>query len=112
MADEEKKSTVQMSCAFFIKRKNRFCNMIVGKGKKYCGEHSYLGGEDKACGRTRIPCPFDPKHTVFEDLLQKHLRCCNVKKKTDVIYYEKNINSGLVDYKLTDEEKVSLCCIK
>lgn len=24
--------------------------MIVGKGKKYCGEHSNVGGEDKVSG--------------------------------------------------------------
>ena len=32
-------------CSFFLKRKNRYCKMIPAKGKKYCGEHSYLGDE-------------------------------------------------------------------
>ncbi|XP_031563775.1 tRNA:m(4)X modification enzyme TRM13 homolog [Actinia tenebrosa] len=108
MADEVEKEVETTRCAFFMKRKNRFCKMIVGKGKKYCGEHSHLGGEDKASGRTRIPCPLDPKHTVFEDQLQKHLKCCNVTKKIDVAYYQKNINSGIPNYQLSDNEKVSL----
>ncbi|KXJ16130.1 tRNA:m(4)X modification enzyme TRM13 homolog [Exaiptasia diaphana] len=108
MADEVEKTATRTTCGFFMARKNRFCKMIVGKGKRYCGEHSHLGGEDKACGRTRIPCPLDPKHTVFEDQLQKHLKRCNVKKKTDVIYFEKNINSGLTDYKPTEGETTPL----
>ena len=32
----------RVGCSFFLKRKNRYCKMIPGKGKKYCGEHSYL----------------------------------------------------------------------
>ena len=33
------------SCAFFLKRKNRFCRMTVGGGRKYCGEHMVVAGE-------------------------------------------------------------------
>ena len=33
------------SCAFFLKRKNRFCRMTVGEGRKYCGEHMIVAGE-------------------------------------------------------------------
>ncbi len=32
----------RVGCSFFLKRKNRYCKMIPGEGKKYCGEHSYL----------------------------------------------------------------------
>ena len=34
-------------CSFFLKRKNRHCKMIPGKGKRYCGEHSYLSDGNK-----------------------------------------------------------------
>ena len=33
------------SCAFFLKRKNRFCRMTVGGGRRYCGEHMVVAGE-------------------------------------------------------------------
>lgn len=33
------------SCAFFLKRKNRFCRMTVGEGRRYCGEHMVVTGE-------------------------------------------------------------------
>ena len=33
------------TCAFFLKRKNRFCRMTVGEGRKYCGEHMVVAGE-------------------------------------------------------------------
>ena len=33
------------SCAFFLKRKNRFCRMTVGEGRRYCGEHMVVAGE-------------------------------------------------------------------
>jgi tRNA:m4X modification enzyme len=47
MADEGEKEQTTKRCALFMKRKNRFCKMVVGKGKTYCGEHSHVGGEDK-----------------------------------------------------------------
>jgi len=39
--------TERKSCAFFLKRKNRFCRMTVGEGKKYCGEHMIVAGESE-----------------------------------------------------------------
>eukprot|EP00064_Thunnus_orientalis_P017092 superscaffoldBa00003539_g17169 len=29
-------------CAFFVEKKKRFCKMIVGKGKTFCGEHATM----------------------------------------------------------------------
>ena len=37
--------TERKSCAFFLKRKNRFCRMTVGNGRKYCGEHMVTAGD-------------------------------------------------------------------
>ena len=45
MADEQRTVQQQKTCAFFVKRKNRFCKMHVAKGKKYCGEHILAAGE-------------------------------------------------------------------
>uniref|UniRef100_A0A3Q0RER2 tRNA:m(4)X modification enzyme TRM13 n=1 Tax=Amphilophus citrinellus TaxID=61819 RepID=A0A3Q0RER2_AMPCI len=66
-------------CAFFVQKKKRFCKMVAGKGKKYCGEHATM--EEDGGGSRRIICPLDPKHTVTEDRLQKHLKKCNSREK-------------------------------
>ncbi|KTF74912.1 hypothetical protein cypCar_00029987, partial [Cyprinus carpio] len=65
-------------CAFYVVKKKRYCKMIVGSGKTFCGEHANAGEESD---KKRIPCPLDPKHTVFEDNLAKHLKKCNSKEK-------------------------------
>ncbi|TMS01570.1 tRNA:m(4)X modification enzyme TRM13-like protein [Larimichthys crocea] len=89
-------------CFFFVEKKKRFCKMRVSGGKTYCGEHATEEG-----GSRRIACPLDPKHTVSEDKLDKHLKRCNSREKAKPVYYVENINSGSGD---TDEalQQVSL----
>ncbi|XP_038269270.1 tRNA:m(4)X modification enzyme TRM13 homolog isoform X4 [Dermochelys coriacea] len=65
-------------CGYFVERKKRFCKMIPAQGRRFCGEH---GGQEEENDRKRIPCPLDPKHTVYEDQLQKHLKKCNSREK-------------------------------
>ena len=58
--------TEKKHCAFFLKRKQRFCQMTVGEGKKYCGEHMIAGGEAEVgvdfyssdCHRARVKMRF------------------------------------------------------
>ncbi|XP_074523502.1 tRNA:m(4)X modification enzyme TRM13 homolog [Halichoeres trimaculatus] len=77
-------------CGFFVEKKKRYCKMIVGSGKVFCGEHATMeGGLCK-----RIVCPLDPKHTVDEDKLEKHLKKCNSREKPKPVYYVENINAG------------------
>ncbi|XP_069823657.1 tRNA:m(4)X modification enzyme TRM13 homolog [Dendropsophus ebraccatus] len=92
-------------CSHFVQRKKRYCKMIVSAGKKYCGEHADHGEEPNS--RTRIPCPLDPEHTVYEDQLQKHLKKCNSREKPQPVYYVHNVNSGAVSAD-TSQEQVSL----
>ncbi|XP_068175103.1 tRNA:m(4)X modification enzyme TRM13 homolog isoform X2 [Antennarius striatus] len=80
-------------CGFFVEKKKRFCKMIVGKGKVFCGEHATM---EEGSSR-RIVCPLDPKHTVSEDKLHKHLKKCNSRQKPHPVYYVENINSGSAD---------------
>ena len=61
---------------------------------------------DKA--RRRVPCPLDPSHTVFEDTLPKHLKKCNAAKKPRPLCYSPRVNTGLVDYQPSEEEKLPL----
>lgn len=108
MADGPEKNRDLKHCAFFLKRKQRFCRMTVGEGKNYCGEHMIIAGEAESDGRKRITCPLDKKHTVFEDQLSNHLKKCNQTKKTKVVYYSANINTGILNYVFSPDEKVSL----
>lgn len=49
-------------------------------------------------GRKRIPCPIDPSHLIFEDMVEKHIPICPRAKKrklqSEQIYYQENINTG------------------
>ncbi|XP_061095158.1 tRNA:m(4)X modification enzyme TRM13 homolog isoform X1 [Conger conger] len=87
-------------CGFYVERKRRYCKMVVASGKTFCGEHANAGQEDD---RKRIPCPLDPKHTVFEDSLAKHLKKCNSREKPHPVYYVQNINAGPEDDVPADE---------
>ncbi|NWU95945.1 TRM13 enzyme, partial [Upupa epops] len=96
-------------CAFFVERKKRFCKMIPAPGRRFCGEH---GQQETENDRKRIPCPLDPKHTVYEDQLQKHLKKCNSREKPKPVYFVQDINAGFKDVAEIPENQVpisSLC---
>ncbi|XP_030808844.1 tRNA:m(4)X modification enzyme TRM13 homolog [Camarhynchus parvulus] len=92
-------------CAHFVLRKRRFCRMIPAPGRRFCGEH---GHEEEQNDRKRIPCPLDPKHTVYEDQLQKHLKKCNSREKPKPVYFVQDINAGLKDAAEIPEKQVPL----
>ncbi|XP_034035179.1 tRNA:m(4)X modification enzyme TRM13 homolog isoform X2 [Thalassophryne amazonica] len=89
-------------CSFFVQKKNRFCKMIVGKEKRFCGEHAVEEGNSR-----RIVCPLDPKHTVNADDLEKHLKKCNAREKPKPVYYTENINAGSSD----EDESIQQVCL-
>lgn len=109
------------TCKHFVKRKKRFCRIPVYKddpAAEYCGEHlptadpskvTTENGEDSS--NARIPCPLDPKHTLFAKNLRKHLKICNVATalKDQPDYISPGLNAGpkdsdsdLPDFKLAD----------
>ncbi|NWX43559.1 TRM13 enzyme, partial [Steatornis caripensis] len=90
-------------CAYFVERKKRFCRMIPAPGRRFCGEH---GQQEEENNRKRIPCPLDPKHTVYEDQLQKHLKKCNSREKPKPVYFVQDINAGLKDVAEIPEKQV------
>ncbi|NXP25908.1 TRM13 enzyme, partial [Scytalopus superciliaris] len=92
-------------CGHFVLRKGRFCRMVPVPGRRFCGEH---GLEEEQSDRKRIPCPLDPKHTVYEDQLQKHLKKCNSREKPKPVYFVQDINAGLKDAAEIPENQVSL----
>ncbi|XP_055484125.1 tRNA:m(4)X modification enzyme TRM13 homolog isoform X1 [Psammomys obesus] len=82
-------------CGYFVEKKKRFCKMVVAAGKRFCGEHAGASEEENA--RKRILCPLDPKHTVYEDQLAKHLKKCNSREKPKPDFFIQDINAGLKD---------------
>ncbi|KAF1555456.1 UNVERIFIED_CONTAM: hypothetical protein FQV16_0006817, partial [Eudyptes robustus] len=92
-------------CAYFVARKKRFCKMIPAPGRRFCGEH---GQQEEESDRKRIPCPLDPKHTVYEDQLQKHLKKCNSREKPKPVYFVQDINAGLKDVAEIPEKQVPI----
>lgn len=91
-----------ISCKHFVTRKKRFCKMTVAKGQEFCGEHipnadesSHESSYISEAKRTkRIPCPLDPKHTVYAWNVKKHLQICNAKVKDLPEYITRGINNG------------------
>ncbi|KAK8440128.1 tRNA:m4X modification enzyme [Candidozyma auris] len=83
-------------CEFFLPHKNRQCSMQRKKGNRYCSEHMVHENSKKqveAKGE-RVPCPLDPKHSVWLKDLAFHLKKCNAKpKETHESWYVKNFNT-------------------
>lgn len=87
-------------CCYLIPHKMKLCNMQRNQGSRYCGAHLVhdTSEEMKSKLETRVPCPLDPSHTVYERDLHRHLKVCNAKKYQQEIEqlpcYRENCNSG------------------
>lgn len=97
----KKEKTVSPNrCEYFLEQKNRQCAMQRKKGHKFCSEHmvhddSTTASEVKG---ERVPCPLDPKHTVWLHDLEFHLKKCNAKpKEKHDPWYVKNFNTKYGD---------------
>ncbi|XP_040983695.1 tRNA:m(4)X modification enzyme TRM13 homolog isoform X4 [Aquila chrysaetos chrysaetos] len=104
-AEPGRGTPVPARCAYFVERKKRFCKMTPAAGRRFCGEH---GQQEEENDRKRIPCPLDPKHTVYEDQLQKHLKKCNSREKPKPVYFVQDINAGLKDVAEIPEKQVPI----
>ncbi|XP_036128804.1 tRNA:m(4)X modification enzyme TRM13 homolog [Molossus molossus] len=93
-------------CGYYVAKKKRFCRMVVAAGKRFCGEHAGAAEEENA--RKRILCPLDPKHTVYEDQLAKHLKKCNSREKPKPDFFIQDINAGLKDETEITEQMVPI----
>ncbi|XP_032157305.1 tRNA:m(4)X modification enzyme TRM13 homolog isoform X2 [Mustela erminea] len=97
---------VEGRCSYYVEKKKRFCRMVVAAGKRFCGEHAGAAEEENA--RKRILCPLDPKHTVYEDQLSKHLKKCNSREKPKPDFFIQDINAGLKDETEIPEQLVPI----
>ncbi|KAI7863848.1 methyltransferase TRM13-domain-containing protein [Spinellus fusiger] len=95
--------TRPQQCHFYVARKSRYCSLPAKRTNKYCGEHL---AEQQKSGEIdtmrRIPCPYDPSHTIFERNLEHHLNTrCNARPKDNEQFYSLNVNCTL---SLSEEE--------
>lgn len=70
----------QLSCGFFINKKNRYCPLGRKPDQEFCVHHRGTNDE-------RIPCPLDPKHSIWKNTLDKHLLKCNSKPQEKFEYW-------------------------
>ena len=66
--------TEESHCMYFVKRKRRYCRMIVKEGKKYCGEHQPVSlefnhSDKEGSENKRIKCPLDPTQWVYVSVI-------------------------------------------
>ncbi|XP_063716075.1 tRNA:m(4)X modification enzyme TRM13 homolog isoform X2 [Symsagittifera roscoffensis] len=47
---------------------------------------------NKSGALKRVRCPLDPKHTVCESKLTKHMKICNSRDPVELPYFKKNVN--------------------
>ncbi|SCU98669.1 LAFA_0G19482g1_1 [Lachancea sp. 'fantastica'] len=87
----------RLQCKFFLQQKNRRCGMTRKTNLEYCSEHLNLLNHD-AEGPTgrRIACPIDPRHSVWEKDVARHMRKCSTAKKNappvDCPWFKLNYN--------------------
>ncbi|ORX88335.1 DUF715-domain-containing protein [Basidiobolus meristosporus CBS 931.73] len=87
-------------CHFWVKRKRRYCHLRAKETNQYCGEH--LVHQDNLAQK-RVPCPYDPSHSVYESELEKHMQSrCNSRPPPPPVYFSENINVVLP---ASEEEK-------
>jgi hypothetical protein len=77
-------TTAAALCAFVVPHKNRHCKRTVVLGQQYCGNHLHLDSASTVA-RIRIPCPIDPSHTAYEDIMHKHIKVCETAKRWAVM---------------------------
>ncbi|CAO3639348.1 unnamed protein product [Cunninghamella blakesleeana] len=90
-------------CHFWVGRKRRYCHLPAKRENKYCGEHMTEFNKTNDNTQSRIPCPFDPAHTVDIRDLENHKKKCNRRPSEPKPYYSLNMNITLP---LSEEELV------
>ncbi|CUS25018.1 LAQU0S23e01178g1_1 [Lachancea quebecensis] len=74
----------RLQCEFYLEKKHRRCGMSRPPDVVYCSEHLTLlqGAAQPASAKgRRVPCPLDPRHTIWEKDVARHTRKCNTTKQ-------------------------------
>lgn len=79
-------------CMHFIAKKQRHCNIHRAKGSTFCSHH------DAATASLRTPCPVDPSHSVWMNVLESHVPKCATamqhKERLALPYFKERYNCG------------------
>jgi tRNA:m4X modification enzyme len=105
-------------CHAYLDRKGRFCRQeilpsLAAVGSFYCGNHRHLCSSlptvatlhqdgttihDDGRNRKRIPCPIDPTHHIYDDMVEKHIEKCpktiELRSQQQQSFYCRNCNCG------------------
>lgn len=87
-------------CEHYLEHKKRQCAMQRKAGQRFCSEHMAYENTDGDLDtkQRRIPCPLDPKHSIWELDLEAHLKKCNAKPaEVHEAWYKKNFNTTYGD---------------
>ena len=85
-------------CDFYLTHKRRFCKTEKRPGGyRYCHTHQaelHANGEAGGTSR-RVPCPINPKHTVYERDLKRHVLVCPDRRHdpTGLPYFSLNCHA-------------------
>ncbi|KAI8100004.1 methyltransferase TRM13-domain-containing protein [Halteromyces radiatus] len=86
----------QRQCHYWIERKRRYCQLLAKATNKYCGEHMVVSDNNGVEeSKRRVPCPFDPSHSVVQKDLEIHKTKCNARPRAPESHYALNINTTL-----------------
>ena len=105
---EEIQKSPTLRCQYYLSQKKRMCRMLPIPGTQFCGLHLALTDGDIHVDYKRVPCPYDPNHSVYPAKLEKHLFKCNARPKPRPVYHVEGINSGLTGFLPSSEETYSL----
>jgi tRNA:m4X modification enzyme len=109
-------------CHAYLDRKSRFCRQeilpsLASVGLFYCGNHRHLYATSEVVTnlhlepnltttidtagsrkRKRIPCPVDPSHHIYDDMVEKHVEKCpktiELRSQQQQNFYCYNCNCG------------------
>ena len=62
-----------MSCHYWVPTKRRYCKFPALSDEKYCSIHRTGTGENE-----RVPCPLDPRHSIYKKDTESHLIKCSL----------------------------------
>lgn len=84
-------------CEFIIVNKKRRCGMMRLKDQTLCLDHfKQTQKDDNPIQQERIPCPLDPKHSIWVKDLETHIKKCNARPaETHEEWYSQNFNTVL-----------------
>ncbi|AET37804.1 tRNA:m4X modification enzyme Ecym_2047 [Eremothecium cymbalariae DBVPG len=114
----------RLQCTFFLENKKRRCGMMRSAKFLFCTEHAQhldnkeLHSSDAAAAAARVPCPLDPRHTVWSRKLKAHIRKCNkakdiflLEQKTDMPWYCPGLNRADVSRRASVDKAAASCAV-